>query len=41
LGLRSFRFTKNGLPEFFNVRSGKPGQHSINQLPSMCTPPLQ
>ena len=27
LDLRPYRFTKNGKPQFFNVRSGEPGQH--------------
>ena len=33
LDLRPFRFTKNGLPKFFHVRSREPGQHPILDYP--------
>ena len=41
LGLRPFRFTENGYPRFFNIRSREPGQYPIYRLLSMGTPPLQ
>jgi hypothetical protein len=31
LDLRPFRFTKNGYPKFFNVRSRKPGQQPVSK----------
>jgi hypothetical protein len=38
LDLRPFRFTKNGLPKFFNVRSREPGQQPVPKWLSRRVP---